>query len=82
MPAISEKLSVSLPEPLARFVEAYRRRHQLRSKSEVVALALRKLREEELKEGLLAMSEEYARERDAWIDSDLEETLEEGAASR
>ena len=82
MPAVSEKLSISLSEPLARFVEAYRRRHRLKSKSEVVALALKKLREEELIEGLRAMSEDYAREPDAWLDSDLEETLEDGAASR
>jgi len=82
MPAASEKLSISLPEPLARFVEAYRRRHGLKSKSEVIALALKKLREEELIEGLEAMREEYAKKPDAWLDSDLEETLEGGAASR
>ena len=82
MPAVSEKLSISLPKPLARFVEAYRRRHGLKSKSEVIALALKKLREEELIEGLEAMREEYAKEPDAWLDSDLEETLESGTASR
>jgi len=82
MPTVSEKLSISLPEPLARFVEAYRRRHGLKSKSEVIALALKKLREEELIEGLRAMSEDYAHEPDAWLDSDLEETLEGSAATR
>ena len=59
MPAVSGKLSVSLPEPLARFVEAYWRRHGMKSKSEG-----------------------DARNPDAWLDSDLEETLEDGAAPR
>lgn len=43
-----EKLSVSVPASLARFVETYRRVHDLDSKGRVVERALRVLREQEL----------------------------------
>ena len=43
-----EKLSVTVPESLAEFVETYRTQHEVRTKSEVVERALRLLREREL----------------------------------
>lgn len=43
-----EKLSVSVPAPLARFVEEYRSAHALKTKSSVVQRALEVLRERDL----------------------------------
>jgi metal-responsive CopG/Arc/MetJ family transcriptional regulator len=42
------KLSVSLPEPLAGFVENYRKRRGLKSRSQVFEEAIRLLRSREL----------------------------------
>ncbi|HNR00100.1 MAG TPA: hypothetical protein PKN52_08860 [Trueperaceae bacterium] len=42
------KLSVSVPESVASFVESYKREHALKTKSEVVQRALTLLREQEL----------------------------------
>lgn len=48
MTMLAEKLSISLlPETVA-FIEAYRESHAIKSRSQVVELALRKLREQEL----------------------------------
>ncbi len=43
-----QKLSVSVSEPIAQFVTNYQGEHKLRTKSEVVELALELLREREL----------------------------------
>lgn len=45
---LAEKLSISLPPDAVAFIESYREAHAIRSRSQVVELALRKLREEEL----------------------------------
>ncbi len=44
----AEKLSVSLPESSARFLEEYQAKHALKSRSEVIELAIRLLRERDL----------------------------------
>jgi Arc/MetJ-type ribon-helix-helix transcriptional regulator len=43
-----QKLSVSVSEPIARFVERYKGEHGIKTKSEVVEQALELLREREL----------------------------------
>lgn len=43
-----EKLSVSLPQASVQFVEQYRRTHSVASRSEVIDIALKTLREREL----------------------------------
>ena len=43
-----QKLSVSVSEPIARFVENYKGEYKLKTKSEVVERALALLREQEL----------------------------------
>jgi antitoxin ParD1/3/4 len=43
-----EKLSISLPESSVLFVEQYRARYSIPSRSEVIEIALRSLREREL----------------------------------
>lgn len=45
---LAEKLSISLPSDTVAFIESYRTSHAIKSRSQVVELALRKLREQEL----------------------------------
>jgi len=45
---LAEKLSISLPPETVAFLESYRQTHAIKSRSQVVELALRKLREQEL----------------------------------
>ena len=72
----SAKISVSLPEEWLRYVEEYRQRHGVTSRSEVLVRALRALREAELAEGYRQMAQDYAQADEAWVDSGLEETLD------
>jgi Arc/MetJ-type ribon-helix-helix transcriptional regulator len=53
-----QKLSVSVPEGLARFVDAYRDEHGLATKSQVVARALELLRAADLEEAYARASRE------------------------
>ncbi len=45
---LAEKISISLQPETVAFLESYRQTHAIRSRSQVVELALRKLREQEL----------------------------------
>jgi len=47
-PKSSGKFSISLPESAALFVEQYRRKYSIGSRSEVIDIALRSLRDREL----------------------------------
>lgn len=51
-------MSVSVSEPIARFVEQYRDRHELRTKSAVVERALELLRDRELEKAYAAAASE------------------------
>jgi metal-responsive CopG/Arc/MetJ family transcriptional regulator len=53
-----EKLSISLPKETLNFVEQYRKRHKLRSRSEVFAKAVRMLNEKDLAEAYRASARE------------------------
>ncbi len=64
------KLSVSVPESVASFVESYKREHALKTKSEVVQRALTLLREQEL--------ERIYTETAGEIDPSWEVTLSDG----
>ena len=66
------KLSVSIPETLARFVETYKREHELHTKSEVVERALELLREQELERAYAAAANE--------VDPAWDATLADGLA--
>lgn len=44
-----DKISVSLPQQLVKFVEAYKDTHNCKSRSQVIELALHLLQEKELK---------------------------------
>ncbi len=60
---LTEKLSISLPPETVAFIEAYRAAHAIKSRSQVVDLALRKLREQELES---AYREAAAESDPAW----------------
>ena len=63
MAMLSEKLSISLPSETVAFIETYRESHAIKSRSQVVELALRKLREQELES---AYREASAESDPAW----------------
>jgi antitoxin ParD1/3/4 len=60
-----EKLSISLEEPLVAFLGKYQATHAVRSKSEVIAEAVRLLREKELEAQYAAAFEEWEASGDA-----------------
>ncbi|MBV8886647.1 MAG: CopG family transcriptional regulator [Chroococcidiopsidaceae cyanobacterium CP_BM_RX_35] len=66
----AEKLSVSLPETLVRFIEKYKLIHQCKSRSQVIEVALQLLQEQEL--------EQAYREAIQEVDPDWELTLANG----
>ena len=68
-----QKLSVSISEPIAKFVETYRDDYNLKTKSEVVERALELLRERELE---LAYAEAAGEIDPAW-DVTLDDGLSE-----
>lgn len=65
-----EKLSVSLPAPLVRFIENYKITHQCKSRSQVIEVALQRLREQEL--------ESAYREANQEVDPDWDLTVADG----
>ncbi|WP_407539281.1 type II toxin-antitoxin system ParD family antitoxin [Deinococcus radiomollis] len=77
----AEKLSISLEAPLLAFLGQYQETHAVRSKSEVVAQALRLLRERELEAQYAAALHEWqaSGEADVW-DSAVADGLEADAA--
>lgn len=72
----NQKVTVSLPPDALAYAERYQKEHGLATRSEVLALALRLLRERELEAGYRALSQDYLKETDPLLDSGLEETLE------
>ena len=67
-----QKLSVSVSEPIARFVEGYKGEHGLKTKSEVVERALELLRERELEKAYAEAASE--------VDPAWDVTLKDGLA--
>jgi Arc/MetJ-type ribon-helix-helix transcriptional regulator len=73
----SQKVSVSLSAEWLRFAEEYQKTHGLSSRSEVIQLALKKLREWELAEGYRQMARDYAEHPDPLLDLEFDETVEQ-----
>jgi metal-responsive CopG/Arc/MetJ family transcriptional regulator len=71
-----QKVTISLPLDVLSYADRYKTEHGIATRSEVLAIALRLLRERELVAGYRAMAEEQAKDDDPWLDSDLGETLE------
>ena len=61
----AEKFSVSVASDLAQFAEHYRHTHNLHSRSEVIARALQRLREDELALEYRAAGAEWLASEDA-----------------
>ena len=62
----AQKISISLPGDLLRYAETYQKEHGLRSRSDVMAAAVRALRELELIESYKAMKRDYEANPDAF----------------
>lgn len=75
MAAQSEKLSISIPASSLKFVEAYRKSHALKSRSEVIEQAIALLREKELETAY----REAAREADSTYDATISDGLPDEA---
>jgi Arc/MetJ-type ribon-helix-helix transcriptional regulator len=67
---------VSLPEDLVRYAEQYGKARRMSSRSEVLAEAIRALRERELAQGYRALADEYRANVDALVDAGVAEGLE------
>jgi Arc/MetJ-type ribon-helix-helix transcriptional regulator len=76
MAGSTEKVSVSLPEDLVRYAEQYRKSHRMSSRSEVLAEAVRALRERELAHGYRELADEYRDRVDTLLDAGVAEGLE------
>jgi Arc/MetJ-type ribon-helix-helix transcriptional regulator len=76
MAGSTEKVSVSLPEDLVRYAEQYQKSHRMSSRSEVLAEAVRALRERELAQGYRELADEYRARVDTLLDAGGAEGLE------
>ncbi len=72
----NQKISISLSQDLLQYAETYRKTHGLSSRSEVVALAVKALRERELADGYKALAEAYRRRPDPLVEVGIEDGLE------
>jgi Arc/MetJ-type ribon-helix-helix transcriptional regulator len=76
MAVTTEKVSVSIPEDLLRYAEQYGKARRLSSRSEVLAEAIRALRERELANGYRELAEEYKMAADPLLDAGVAEGLD------
>ncbi len=73
---VAQKISISLPSDLLSYAETYQNKHGLKSRSEVMAAAVRALRELELIEGYRAMRRDHDMNPDPFGDAGLTDGLE------
>lgn len=71
-----QKISVSLSPDLVNYTEAYRQKHGLPSRSEVIAKALQALRERELAEGYRALARAHEEKPEPLVEMGVWEGLE------
>jgi Arc/MetJ-type ribon-helix-helix transcriptional regulator len=74
---VAQKISISLSPNWLRYAEEYQQRYKLGNRSEVIARALRALREQELIQGYRQMAEDYARNPDPLVETEFVELLEQ-----
>lgn len=72
----NQKVTVSLPADVLTYADTYKKAHGL-NRSEVLTLALKLLREQELAEGYRALAAEQANHPDPLVDTGLEDVLEQ-----
>jgi metal-responsive CopG/Arc/MetJ family transcriptional regulator len=73
--SLIQKVTVSLPKDVLHFADSYKETHNM-NRSEVLALALRVLRKQELTEGYKALAAEQKASHDEFVDSGLAEVLD------
>ncbi|MGL4608664.1 MAG: ribbon-helix-helix domain-containing protein [Trueperaceae bacterium] len=71
-----QKISVSLSPELLHYAEEYQKAHNLASRSEVIAHAMKALRERELLEGYQAMAQDYRKKPDPFVEAGIHDGLE------
>ena len=71
-----QKISISLPQELIRYAERYQEKHGLPSRSDVIAEAMKALREKELTEGYQAWTQEQAAHPDPLVEMAPHDGLE------
>jgi metal-responsive CopG/Arc/MetJ family transcriptional regulator len=75
-----QPITARIQGDLASYLEEYRTKHKLATRTDALEEAIRALkqreREAELREGYRQMALDYAKNPDPWLDSDLKETLE------
>jgi metal-responsive CopG/Arc/MetJ family transcriptional regulator len=75
-----QPITARIQGDLASYLEEYRTKHKLATRTDALEEAIRALkqreRDAELREGYRQMALDYAKNPDPWLDSDLKETLE------
>ena len=74
--ATSQEISVSLSAELIEYAERYQKEQGLASRSDVIARALRALREHELAEGYRAWAEDSLKNPDPLVEAGTSDGLE------
>jgi metal-responsive CopG/Arc/MetJ family transcriptional regulator len=75
-----QPITARIQGDLASYLEEYRAKHKLATRTDALEEAIRALkqreRDAELREGYRQMALDYAKNPDPWLDADLKETLE------
>jgi metal-responsive CopG/Arc/MetJ family transcriptional regulator len=75
-----QPITARIQGDLASYLEEYRTKHKLATRTDALEEAIRALkqreRDVELREGYRQMALDYAKNPDPWLDSDLKETFE------
>ncbi len=72
----NQKISISLSPDLLKYAEEYQKTHKLSSRSEVIAHAMKALRERELLEGYKVMAKDYQKNPESLLESGINDGLE------
>jgi metal-responsive CopG/Arc/MetJ family transcriptional regulator len=75
-----QPITARIQGDLASYLEEYRTKHKLATRTDALEEAIRALkqreRDAELREGYRQMALDYAKNPDPWLEGDLKETLE------
>jgi metal-responsive CopG/Arc/MetJ family transcriptional regulator len=75
-----QPITARIQDDLANFLEEYRTKHKLATRTDALEEAIRALKQRERNAELLAgyrqMALDYAKNPDPWLDADLKDTLE------
>lgn len=68
----AERMTISLPPDIAKYIREYQQTHKLESRSEAFVLAVRALREKELAEQYAALAAENDPERSLFLEGNTD----------